>query len=432
MKKTSKREKNKGITLIALIITIIVLLILAGVSITTLTGENGLLEQAQNAKESTEKAELIERAQTDILTIQAKNYGDLSREQLKTVLDKYFDNVPEDYTKDSELTGKDEYGKYIIKVSDIYDGILGGSIVPAGLEVGSIVTYTPSGTYEWEAEYCSSTLADDVVLDSSTDNYKINQWRVFEIDKINKKVTLVPIKPIEGKVYLGQAQGYNNGVYLLIKACESLYGDTAKGIKARNINIEDIEKKMTEQALQEAHSYVGASVGYGEQEPEAYTTNSSKYPSIYAKEILSVINQNKNNSGLSKSEQTSLIKRSDEGAVNGQITTATSIQPYLTSWSKTMSNTAFRKAENGISYYDLIMPKETNTTYWIASRGVQGNTSGGFFAIYCANTGKGSILGDILYLSDGNVLENRRALFPVVSLNSELIMGNATDGFSIK
>ena len=42
---------NKGITLIALVITIIVLLILAGVTIATLTGDNGILTKAQNSKE---------------------------------------------------------------------------------------------------------------------------------------------------------------------------------------------------------------------------------------------------------------------------------------------------------------------------------------------------------------------------------------------
>lgn len=47
---------KKGITLIALVITIIVLLILAGVSIAMLTGENGILSQAQNAKKETENA----------------------------------------------------------------------------------------------------------------------------------------------------------------------------------------------------------------------------------------------------------------------------------------------------------------------------------------------------------------------------------------
>ena len=47
-------KNNSGITLIALVITIIVLLILAGVSIAMLTGQNGILTQAQNASEQTE------------------------------------------------------------------------------------------------------------------------------------------------------------------------------------------------------------------------------------------------------------------------------------------------------------------------------------------------------------------------------------------
>ena len=47
----------RGITLIALIITILVLLILAGVSIAMLTGENGILNKANQAKLSTEIAD---------------------------------------------------------------------------------------------------------------------------------------------------------------------------------------------------------------------------------------------------------------------------------------------------------------------------------------------------------------------------------------
>ena len=44
---------NKGITLIALVITIIVLLILAGVTIAALSGDNGILTRAKDAKEKT-------------------------------------------------------------------------------------------------------------------------------------------------------------------------------------------------------------------------------------------------------------------------------------------------------------------------------------------------------------------------------------------
>ena len=60
--KESKNQKNQGITLIALVITIIVLLILAGVSIAMLTGENGILTQAQRAKKETENAQKEEES----------------------------------------------------------------------------------------------------------------------------------------------------------------------------------------------------------------------------------------------------------------------------------------------------------------------------------------------------------------------------------
>ena len=59
-------KNNKGITLIALVITIIVLLILAGISIAMLTGNNGLLTKANDAKSETSKAEVIERINMEL------------------------------------------------------------------------------------------------------------------------------------------------------------------------------------------------------------------------------------------------------------------------------------------------------------------------------------------------------------------------------
>ena len=47
-------NRNKGITLIALVVTIVVLLILAGTSIATLTGDSGILTQSKKTKISTE------------------------------------------------------------------------------------------------------------------------------------------------------------------------------------------------------------------------------------------------------------------------------------------------------------------------------------------------------------------------------------------
>ena len=59
-KKGNLKNENRGITLIALVITIIVLLILAGISISTLTGENGLLTKSSTSKVETRGAAVQE------------------------------------------------------------------------------------------------------------------------------------------------------------------------------------------------------------------------------------------------------------------------------------------------------------------------------------------------------------------------------------
>ena len=55
-----KNNLNKGITLIALIITIIVLIILAGVTINMVVGDNGIINKAKEAKESSKRGEAEE------------------------------------------------------------------------------------------------------------------------------------------------------------------------------------------------------------------------------------------------------------------------------------------------------------------------------------------------------------------------------------
>ena len=49
-------KQEKGVTLVALVITIIVLLILAGVSLSLVVGDQGILTRAQSAVTSTEQA----------------------------------------------------------------------------------------------------------------------------------------------------------------------------------------------------------------------------------------------------------------------------------------------------------------------------------------------------------------------------------------
>ncbi len=76
----------KGITLIALVITIIILLILAAVAIGTLTGDNGLIKRAQDARLVNEKAKIEEMGQLILSEQYIDNYGIINDETSKTAV----------------------------------------------------------------------------------------------------------------------------------------------------------------------------------------------------------------------------------------------------------------------------------------------------------------------------------------------------------
>lgn len=82
--------ENKGITIITLVITIIILLILAGVSITILMGNNGLLTRAKEAKKNT------------INSIEEEN----------TILDGYNENVDEQLASSRDTINDDKWLSY--------------------------------------------------------------------------------------------------------------------------------------------------------------------------------------------------------------------------------------------------------------------------------------------------------------------------------
>lgn len=67
-------KSQKGITLVALVITIIVLLILAGVSISLVVGQNGVLGKATNAVNANEVATVKQEIQLSIADAQMAYY----------------------------------------------------------------------------------------------------------------------------------------------------------------------------------------------------------------------------------------------------------------------------------------------------------------------------------------------------------------------
>ena len=107
-------KKAKGITLISLVITIIILLILAGVTLSLTLGDNGIITQAQKAKEAQEIAAIKEDFQLAILDKELEKGGaGLTKEELEEIAGNYGE-----LQEDGNTIKTDE--GYEIKIDEIY------------------------------------------------------------------------------------------------------------------------------------------------------------------------------------------------------------------------------------------------------------------------------------------------------------------------
>ena len=295
------------------------------------------------------------------------------------------------------------------------------------LKVGDTINYNPSGTYNWNKEYATSNDTGTQTLNSSTgESFNVSQWKVLSIDKNANKIEMVPATIPRGTVTLQGAQGYNNAVKLLNDACSSLYGNSTKGITARSIKEEDFVKAGGTTWTNAKAAFTFKNVKYGNQYTSAYTTNKS-YPIIYKKEINNVINGTKATSGLSQSEQTSLISKTDESATDGFLKATTSIQPYQTYYNTTDYATT---ASLLGGYSNILVPDGSSTYYWVASRCVNPYSSNCSFDVRIVGLGYFSAYR--VFDSSAGVSNSSRAVFPVVSLSSQLLEKASDGNYNVK
>ena len=131
--------KEKGITLIALVVTIVILLILAGVSIAMLTGDNGILSQAQNAKNKTEEAKRNEKL--DLLKQEELINEILDGVEVEQVTDE----------KPGELEKEDENTLVINSIEDLvffaYDVTNGNNYSGKTVKLGTSLDFNSTKSY---------------------------------------------------------------------------------------------------------------------------------------------------------------------------------------------------------------------------------------------------------------------------------------------
>ena len=129
------RENNSlisGVTLITLVVTIIVLLILASVSIAMLTGNNGILNKASEAKLENKRAAIRELIDTVLISQRTFDSNGEDIEILNKTKDELMKN---NYEKLKQFGKEIEIGEvntnesyfYVIVDKDVYKVSTGGS-----------------------------------------------------------------------------------------------------------------------------------------------------------------------------------------------------------------------------------------------------------------------------------------------------------------
>ena len=255
-----KTKEAKGITLIALVITIIVLLILAGVTIATLTGDNGILGKANEAKTTNDE----EKAKEQIKIAVMGSYGDdgkLNYEDLKKNLEQIgIKDLPNEASYPLEVT-LDGVSATIKANGEV--NFQGGGYTQTGdtitspdgktIKVGDYVGYDSTlGANESDLTYTSTAektgASSDQEFNASAYKSAGYRWRILGVK--NGKIRLISEEFIGPGTYtdnsrtyytLDGQKGYINGIEELNKI-SGIFGHGKGAEKATSITVEDINE----------------------------------------------------------------------------------------------------------------------------------------------------------------------------------------------
>ena len=261
MKLKRRNKQENGITILALVITIIVLLILAGITIGAITGDNGIIRNAGQAKEETEIAnekEIVEKA-----TVQAmgnNKYGNIEESELQSELDKETDEgktkatdigevIKVLFTESNRNYAVDQDGNvrdmtwWETSDEDDNHNITNGELT---LQIGDYITYDANdkGEYSYTAEAERTGVSGEGQTFSTT--YETT-WRVLGVEHSAEEdnLMIVPATPIQSTqstgLALSGATGYCYGIQEMENVCE-IYGYGTGASYARAMTIEDINK----------------------------------------------------------------------------------------------------------------------------------------------------------------------------------------------
>ena len=243
-----KKEKNNGITLIALVVTVIVLIILAGISISVILGENGLVAKAKKAASQTEEAVANDEMSMYMASLKIdKDAG--SGQRLAEYLSSNIGNDGlEDFLNNGDGHAQVAYkgNKFLVNLDDYTFTYLGKS---DGQGVNRHIKQILNNNNE-DVPGIAMVEAGEIETEDLG-------WKVLSVNS-DGTVNLIANRNTGFEVSLSGINGYTNGVKALNEICSKLYGNLEingkKVISARSVNLEDfynvtyiVSKKYTNQ-----------------------------------------------------------------------------------------------------------------------------------------------------------------------------------------
>ena len=265
------------------------------------------------------------------------------------------------------------------------------------IKIGDYIAYVPDKSEKYIVEGTTSGAANN-----SRDGIKQEtlNWRVLNINE-DGSIDIISEEPTTAEVYFGGALGYNNGTYLLNDICEMLYSNKNLKSKARSINLEDIEGKMTDTALAAREEYENNGIAYGD--TETFEGNNAYVPEIYTKKP--------------ETESTDYYTLPTTGTFMPQ--EEVSIQSTFYS----MGGITEEYVEDEI-FYELIF--ETESEFWLATRCIDCSSDSAIFGLRKIN--QDEITGASMCSSSNRSGSSKSYIRPVVTLskNIEITSGTGT------
>ena len=278
-------------------------------------------------------------------------------------------------------------------------------------KIGDYVNYTydTASNYVLTSATCGSSSNPTNGIPQTTGL----KWRILNIDEANGTVDLVSAAPTSNTVWFKGILGYNNGPYVMDKICEELYSNNRRGIKARSIDLIDMEKHLTAAGIAARNADSNA-VKYGT--TKTYTSN-TKYPSLYAGQKGAGVDVAEANASSILQDHT---KGNDPYGESKPIaeTEPTTDNTSGTGNPLTVTQTYYNISINSTNYGDAYKVLSNSTWYWVASRYVFTYSDCAYFGLRRAGT---ITDGYFMFNSYGGTFTYGYRLRPVVSLSSSIL-----------